>query len=184
VRAAPLGEVWITTREDRRREFDEERLESLRDEAVYARALSPRWIKVAPDGGVLLDETQGVLVRSMAGFYACRLAPTADATEVRPSVLGHAAASDRLAGGLAAAARELGAAGLNLRLAQEQAGRPETLAFLRKLRDGLHAQRGELKVTVLGSAAPARALALATDGVLRMSDKRRQSLELLEAVDP
>lgn len=184
VRAAPLGEVMVTPRGDRRREFDEERLESLRDEAVYARSLSPRWIRVAPDGGVVLDETQSVLVRSMAGFYACRLMPTADVTELRASVLGHAGASDRLAGGLAAAARELGAGGLNLRLREDQADRPETLAFLRKLRDGLHAQRGELKVTLPGAPVPARALALATDGVLRLSDKRRQSLELLEAVHP
>lgn len=184
VRAAPLDEVLITTRGDRRREFDEERLEALRDEAAYARALSPRWIRVAPDGGVVLEETQGVLVRSMAGFYACRLMPTADVSELRASVLGHAGAADRLAGGLAAAARELGAAGLNLRLREDQAGRPETLAFLSKLRDGLHAQRGELKVTVPGGRAPARALALATDGVLRLSEKRRHSLELLEAVHP
>jgi hypothetical protein len=184
VRAAPLGEVWITTKSDRRREFDEGRLESLRDEAVYARALSPRWIKVAADGGVLLDETQSTLVRSMAGFYACRLVPTADMSEVKASVLGHAATAERLAGGLAAAARELGASGLNLRLGGEQAGRPETLAFLSKLREGLHAQRGELRVTLPGREAPARALSLATDGVLRLSAKSRQSLELLEAVKP
>lgn len=184
VRAAPLGEVWVTTRSDRRREFDESRLDSLRDEAAYARALSPRWITVAPDGGVLLDETQSVLVRSMAGFYACRLVPTADFSEVKASVLGHAAAADRLAGGLASAARELGGAGLNLRLRPDQAERPETLAFLRKLRDGLHAQSGELRVTLLGGGAPERALALATDGVLRLSGSTRQSLELLEAVHP
>lgn len=184
VRAAPLGEVWITPKDDRRRGFDEARLETLRDEAVYARALSPRWITVAADGGVLLDETQGVLVRSMAGFYACRLVPMADLSELRASLLSHPPAVERLSGGLTAAVRELGAAGLNLRLRADQAGRPETLAFLRGLREGLHAQRGELTVTLLGSDAPERALALVTDGVLRLSDKRRLTLDLLEAVHP
>jgi hypothetical protein len=149
VRAAPLGDVWITTKDDRRGEFDEGRLQALRDEAAYALALSPRWISVGPGGEVLLDERQSVLIRSMAGFYACRLVATADLTGVKASVLERAAAADRLARALSSAARELGSAGLNIRLGGEQASRPETLAFLRKLRDGLRS-RGELRVTVPG----------------------------------
>ncbi|MDP3541052.1 MAG: hypothetical protein Q8T11_01135 [Elusimicrobiota bacterium] len=183
VRAAPLGDVWITTQDDRRGEFDEDRLEALRDEAVYARALSPRWITVEPEGGVVLDERQSVLIRSMAGFYACRLVATADLTGVRASVLGRTAAADRLAGGLASAARELGSSGLNIRLRGDQASRPETLAFLGKVREGLRS-RGELLVTVQGEEPLERALALVTDGVLRRSARTRQSLELLEAVYP
>lgn len=183
VRAAPLGDVWITTRSDRRGEFDEDRLESLRDEAAYARALTPRWISAGPDGEVLLDERQSVLIRSMAGFYACRLVATADLTGVKASVLQRPASAERLAGGLASAARELGSAGLNVRLTGEQASRPETLAFLSRLRDGLRS-RGELRVTVNGEVAPEPALASVTDGVLRRSAKTRQSLELLEAVHP
>ena len=182
VRAAPLGEVWVAPKADLGG-FDEDRLASLRDEAVYARALSPRWISVRPDGAVILDETQGLMVRSMAGFYACRLAPTADMTGVRPAVLDRRESADRLAGGLAAAARELGAAGINLRLREDLAARPETLSFLRKLREGLNSQRRELKVTVPGAGA-AGELAIATDGVLRPSGKLRHSLELLEAVYP
>lgn len=183
VRAAPLGDVWITTRSDRRGEFDEDRLESLRDEAAYARALTPRWITVASGGEVMLNERQSVLIRSMAGFYACRLVATADLTGVKASVLQRTAGADRLAGGLASAARELGSAGLNIRLRGDQAARPETLAFLRKLRDDLRS-RGELRVTVNGEEPLEAALAAVTDGVLRRSAKTRQSLELLEAVYP
>lgn len=183
VRAAPLGDVWITTKNDRRGEFDEDRLESLRDEAAYARALTPRWISAGPDGEVLLDERQSVLIRSMAGFYACRLVATADLTGVKASVLHRAAGADRLAGALASAARELGSAGLNVRLTGAQAARPETLAFLSRLRDGLRS-RGELRVTVHGEEPAEGALAAVTDGVLRRSAKTRQSLELLEAVHP
>lgn len=183
VRAAPLGDVWITTKSDRRGEFDEDRLDSLRDEAAYARALTPRWISAGPGGEVLLDERQSILIRSMAGFYACRLVATADLTGVRASVLQRAAGADRLADGLASAARELGSAGLNVRLTGEQAARPETLAFLSKLRDGLRS-RGELRVTLHGAEPPEGALAAVTDGVLRRSAKTRQTLELLEAVYP
>ncbi len=183
VRAAPLGDVWITTKSDRGGEFDEDRLEALRDEAAYASALSPRWITVASGGEVLLDERQSVLVRSMAGFYACRLVATADLTGVKAAVLRREPASDRLARGLSSAARELGSAGLNIRLRGEQASRPETLAFLSKLRDGLRA-RGELRVTVHGEGAAREALAAVTDGVLRRSARTRQSLEILEAALP
>ncbi len=182
VRAAPLGDVWITTRSDLRREFDEGRLEALRDEAVYARALSPRWITVSSDGGVLVSETQGVLVRSMAGFYACRLVPAADAGELASAVLSREDGAARLSAGLAAAVRTLNASGLNLRLRGDQAGRPETLAFLARLRDGLHAQRAELWVTLDEGGSPPPALSRAADGVLRPSGKRRQSLELLEDI--
>jgi len=179
VRAAPLGEVWVAAG-DLGREMDDRSLAALRDEAVYARALSPLWIRIAEDGGVLIDEAQSVLLRSMAGFYACRLVPMADGVSLRGTALAPGADADRLSRGLVSAVRDLNAGGLNLRLRGEEAGRPEAIAFLRKLRGLLRAQRRELWITVDGGGPLAPGLADAADGVLRSSGKTRRALELLD----
>jgi hypothetical protein len=179
LRAVPLGEEWLAPKRGAGG-FDEERLDGLREEAVSARAFSPRWVEVAPDGGVAVAETQSVLVRSLAGFYGCRLVPMAG-FPAGPSVLANAASAERAQAGLLAAAAGLNAAGLNLRLRGADVGRPETVVFLSKLRDAFHARREELWVTVDGVRTSDLPLGGAVDGVLRLAKRRRDALEILEA---
>ena len=181
VRAVPLGDEWVAPKRGSSRVFDEERLEGLREEAVSARALSPRWVEVAPDGGVSVVETQSALVRSLAGFYGCRLVPMAEFPASGPSVLANAASAEKALGGMIEAAGGLNAAGLNLRLRGADAGRPQTIVFLSKLREAFHARRWELWVTVDGVRASGLPLGGAVDGVLRPSERRRDALEILEA---
>jgi hypothetical protein len=181
VRAAPLGGEWIAPRHGVARGFDEERLAGLREEAALASALSPRWIEVASDGGVSVVETQGVLVRSLADFYGCRLVPMAEFPAFGASVFASPASAAAALAGFIEAARGLDAAGLNLRLSGGEAARPETVAFLSKLRAALRARREELWVTVDDARAPDAALKEAVDGVLRPAQKRRSDLEILES---
>lgn len=180
-RAQPLGEEWIAPR-GAGRAFEEDRLEVLREEAAAARALSPRWVEVGADGRVSAREPQGVLVRSLAGFYGCRLVPMA---ELAPGAVPFRdpAAARRALAGLEEAARGLDAAGLNLRLRAGDAARPETIAFLARLRGTLRARREALWVTLDGPAPLDPALAAAVDGVLRPSARRRPALEILEAAN-
>ena len=178
VRASALGEVWVTSK-DELSGFDEGKLDDLREEALSARVLSPRWIKVDAGGSVHVAQAQNMLIRSMADFYACRLVPTADLS-VRASALGRGVSVDRLVGGLALAAKEMDAAGLNIRLRGEEARRPEMLAFFRKLHSALRAQKREIWITLDGAGSPHPALAGAADGVLKPSGKPRASLEILE----
>jgi hypothetical protein len=180
VKAARLGERWIAPKRGEPGGFESAALEALREEAVVSRALSPRWISIAADGRVRVDESQSVLIRSLAGFYACRVIPMADFPPLGPSVLGDAAAARRLVGALGAAAAELDAVGLNLLLRGRDADRPETAAFLARLRDELRSRNRELWITVDGPAGPA--VAASVDGVLRPSQAPRPGLERLEAV--
>jgi len=180
VRAAPLAQEWLAPPRGAN-VFDEDRLGELREEAVFARVFSPRWVSVASDGGVRIDETQGVLVRSLAGFYGCRLMPMAELSAYGPFALAGERSAARALAGLSDAARELDAAGLNLRLRGEDAARPQTLAFLAKLRAALRARRARLWVTVDGGGPPDAGLLAAVDGVLRPSEKKWASLEVLEA---
>jgi hypothetical protein len=184
VRAGPLGNEWLAPGRGDARGFDEGRLEGLREEAVTARALSPRWIEVAPDGGVTVAESQGVLGRSLAGFYALRLVPMAEFSGSGASVLGEPARAERARAGLLEAVRGLDAAGLNLRLRGDDARQPAAIAFLTKLRAALRASGRSLWVTVDGAGTLAPALSGAVDGLLRPSVRRRADLEVLEGVPP
>ncbi len=174
VRAAPLGEVWIAP-VDLSRELDAQALAALREEAARARVVSPSWLSVSSDGEVRVDEAQGILLRSMAGFYACRLLPTVE--------LGTGFRAAGLDSRLAAAARELEVPGLNLRLRGGGARDPEMIALVSRARRALRAQGRELWVTIDGGEADP-ALALAADGVLRPSRRTRRSLEIFESARP
>ena len=179
VRAAALGEAWVTAKSELSG-FDEGRLDALREAALSARVLSPRWIKVDPDGDVRVTQAQNVLIRSMADFYACRLVPTADLS-VKASALDRGVRVDRLIGDLIMAAKEMDASGLNVRFRGEEAARPEMLAFLRKLYSAFRAQKQEIWITLDGAGASPSDLAGAADGVLRPSEKPRAALEMLHA---
>jgi hypothetical protein len=184
VRAAPLDEEWLAPKRGATRGFDEQRLGELREEAVFASVLSPRWIQVGSDGAVAVDESQAVLVRSLAGFYGCRLVPMAELSADGPFALADASRAARALSGLSGAARGLDAGGLNLRLRGEDAERPETLAFLARLREALRARRQRLWVTLDGGGEPGAALRSSVDGVLRPAERKWAGLEILEAARP
>jgi hypothetical protein len=177
-----LGEEWISFKRDLAAGFDEESLQDLRDEAVHARAVSPLWVKVAVGGDVSVAETQGEFIRSMAGFYGCRLIPMADLQDVAAWPPERSGRSDKLVGDLADAAGMLDAAGLNLRVRGDQARSPDTLVFLTKLQAVLHLRQRELWVTIDRARGPESALRSVVDGVLEPSDRSTPDLELLEGV--
>jgi hypothetical protein len=182
VKAGPLGDEWISFRRDAGTRFDENRLEALREEAVRARAMSPLWVDVASDGKVSVAETDGQLIRSMAGFYGCRLMPMAEFPEHGVAALESPGGVDRLAGDLADSTGILYAAGLNLRLRGDQAKRPETLALLTKLQAVLHIRRRELWVTVDRADGLESAIGQSVDGILKASPKTMLGIEVLEAL--
>jgi hypothetical protein len=181
VHAAPLGEVWIAPSRGPRREFDETGLVGMRAESVAARAYSPRWVAIGSDGAVTIDETQSVLVRSLAGFYGCRLLPMAEFPPFGVFVLREPAHAAKALAGLIEAARRLDAAGLNLRLRAADVDRPETVAFLTALHGDLRARREELWVTVDGRADAVVALAGSVDGVLLPAARSRPDFEVLKS---
>jgi hypothetical protein len=184
-RVGPVKETWIAFKDGGARVgFDEDRLEPLREEAVRARAISPRWLAVHKDGSVVVERAQETLIRSLAGFYGCRLVPMAELPAGGVGFLSDPAASTRLAGGLEAAARELDAAGLNLRMRGADLERPHAMRFLRELRAALRASRRQLWITVDGADASIEGAAAIADGVLRPADPAKADFELLDAVPP
>ncbi len=182
VRAGPVKETWVAFKDGGAQVgFDEARLDALREEAVYARAITPRWLTVGKDGSVVIAREQETLIRSLAGFYGCRLVPMAELPSGL-AVLSDPAASSRLLGGLQAAARELDAAGVNLRVRADALARPETRRFLGRLRAELRAARREVWITADGPERPAGEAPPPVDGVLRPSPNARAGYELLDAV--
>lgn len=177
VRAAPLGQEWISFK------GDDMRLDGLREAAVHARAMSPLWVKIAADGGVSVAQTQGDLIRSLAGFYGCRLVPMADFPVFGVSALGNSVVTNKLIGDLAGAAGQMDAQGLNLHLRGGQARRPETIAFLAKLHAVFHARHRELWVTVDGARGLEPAMGRSVDGMLEPSKRIKPDYELLEALN-
>lgn len=181
VKAAPLAERWISFKKGRvQGAFDDRVLEGLRERAALARAVSPRWLAISPDGGVSIDLEQQSLVRSLAGFYSCRLIPMAEISG-GGSALDDVAAADRALASLEQAARVLDAPGVNLRLRGADAERPGMLRFVARLRDAVHGSRRELWVTLDEGREADPALAAAADGVLRAASAPNADLELLEA---
>ena len=175
-RARPTDGEWIAWKAEGGRDgFNDGRLESLRERAVYAGVISPRWISIRPEGGVSVAEAQGELIRSLAGFYSCRLVPMADMPSFDPSAAG------ALSTGLTDAVLAMGAPGLNLRLRAESLDRPQTLRFLENLRAAFRSRRRELWITVDGDVAIAPAIVAAVDGVLRPVKNISGDFELLHA---
>jgi hypothetical protein len=179
VRAAPLSGQWITWKRASSAALEDKDLDLFREEAVFSRAISPLWVKAAPDGSVAVAETQGGLLRSLAGFYGCRLIPTALLPPSEAALLARPAETEKLLSGLIGAADGLDAAGLNLRLRSSTLARPETRRFLARLRSELRGRRRELWVTVDGAGAAPEG-ALAADGVLRPARESPAEIEILE----
>lgn len=174
VRAAPAGREWIAPGTG----LSEESLDALRREAVFARAISPRWVSISADGGVTTTETHGPLIRTVAGFFGCRLVPMAELPG--GAELG-ASGSDRVLARLEEAVRRLDAAGLNVRLSGSEAARPEVALLLSRLGGDLHAGGRELWVTVERRGIAGPAIRGVVDGVLRPEGRSKDGLDFLEA---
>jgi hypothetical protein len=175
-RAGPVKERWIALGNAG---LDESRLGPLREAAIHARAISPRWLSVKEDGELVFSRKQETLIRALAGFYGCRLVPMAVFPPAGASVVADAGAAARLLRELSSAARDLDAPGLNLRMGAGQLERPEMARFLVRLRAVLRGARRELWVTADGPAGAAAA-APSVDGVLRPSSNSA-GFELLVA---
>jgi hypothetical protein len=180
VRAAPLGERWISPTPEFLAEVESRPLDGLREEAVSARAISPRWIAVANSGKVTAVSTQEALLRSMAGFYGCRLIPMAEFPNGGASILSDAGSARRLALGLADAARSLDVPGVNLRLRRGDASRDGFRAALAEIHEVLKEGGRELWITLDAGAPADPRLASAVDGVLRASGTVRGGIENLD----
>lgn len=173
VRARPVPDRWLALPPA----LDERRLDQLREEAVGSRVFAPRWVAVAGDGGVRVAAPQEQLVRSLAGYYSCRLVPMAEL----PPLGADQARGDRLAADLAAAALRLDAPGLNLRLRPEDVGSPNAARLLSRLGGRLRSERRRLWITVDDASRLDRAAAAAVDGVLTPARTRADGFEVLEA---
>lgn len=173
VRARPVPERWLALPPA----LDEGKLEQLREEAVGSRVFAPRWLRVAADGAVTVAAQQETLVRSLAGYYSCRLVPMAD----MPAIGDDAASGERLAADLAEAARRLNVPGLNLRLRPEHLASPATARVLASLRERLKPGKRRLWITVDDAARLDSAAFRAVDGVLTPSTARTPGFEILEA---
>lgn len=181
-RAAPAPAEAIAFEEGAPRAgFDEGRLDALREAAALARAIVPRWLSVRRDGGVVVARQQETLIRSLAGFYGCRLLPTAELPQ-GGDLFRDPASARRLAGGLAAAARELEADGLNLRGRAADLERPAARRFLKDLRRELKADGRELWTTIDGPAV--EPWTLPADSVLRPTGRDLPGYDLLAALPP
>lgn len=180
VAARPLGRDWIALEGEGIAEgFDERRLSALREEAVQARAISPRWIRISPTGGISLAEDPLDLIRSLAGFYRCELVPMAELPARGAELLQDPAAARRLQEALTAAAEDLESVGLNMRLSREDAARPETARFLAGLRRSLNASRRTLWATLPEPALAEDPITQAVDGVLIPAKRAVPTLALL-----
>lgn len=182
VRAAPLSPVWLAPKRDAAGGFAEADLEALREEAVRASAVSPAWLRVSPDGTVSVLETQGLLVRSLAGFYGCRLMPAAEFSRLDAATLGVPENRDRLVVALTDAASALEAGGINVRLRASDAEAPEGVAFLAALRGSLRAQKRALVLTLEGPPRAEGPLRQAVDELLRPSPRSTAGFDVFEAV--
>ncbi|MBI4349752.1 MAG: hypothetical protein HY553_23145 [Elusimicrobia bacterium] len=172
VRARPLEERWLAF--DRAPDVSPELLGSLRAQAVEARVLAPRWIVVGARGSVRVlppDE----LTRSLAGFYRCRLIPTA-VFNGWPRPQDFRATAE----GLAAVAEALNVPGVNLRLPPDT---PGASGLARELRAALWRRHRLLWVTVRNDAQ-ARQWADDAEQVLSSHGTDASGVETLRRREP
>jgi peptidoglycan/xylan/chitin deacetylase (PgdA/CDA1 family) len=170
--AAPLSAGWLgVEREALAGDPDAEvrLLEVLRERAVFAAVLTPRWLEVLADGRVSAVDEDREFARSLAGYYRCALVPMLDFASPEARLPEDRAGADRMLEEIMAALRGTEAAGLNIRLSARRPGE-ETHYLLGRLRARLHEGRRRLYITVDGTSGGQPWLRLA-DGVLRASER-------------
>jgi hypothetical protein len=186
VRARPVGGDWVAWNDGAANsQAEENRLPGLRSQAIAAHALSPHWLSIGSDGGISKagTEDQRDFIKSLAGFYRCRLVPMVDFIPSETALLGDANSALKLSKELAAEAAALEVAGLNLNLHGWQADQSQAAHFLSDLRDELHARRLGLWITLDQTQAEPPELSQAVDGVLRSVAMAGSGLELLKLSD-
>lgn len=176
LRAGPLEQRWIAL-DLPRAETGPDFYERLRQEAVTAHGISPRWLSLSADGRIEATGADREFVRALAGFNRCLLAPLVDAS-ASAGLPSDDRVVERLQSGLAAAAVELDAAGLNVRLSTTAVADPTSARFLAGLAKRLRVTQRRLWVTVDG---PAAAPMVDAAGWLRVSTAPYQGAELLDA---
>lgn len=167
VSAAPLRHRWLAL-DLAQSVWEPGFMELLREEAVFARAISPRWFEVKDGGVVLSTGTDSEFVRALAGFNRCLLVPMVDAGELPedPREL------RRLQRALASTAVSMDLDGLNVRMSSGTALASEK--FLDGLGQHLRLSQRRLWVTAEGAERP---------GWLRTSTSPANGTALLEAYE-
>jgi hypothetical protein len=152
--ASPLAPRWIgVSREapsaDPR--VEEALAEALRERAVFASALSPRWLEVLADGRIVPSEENLEFARSLAGYYRCAFVPMVDFASPRAGMPRDRGQADRMVDTIMHALRGSEAVGVNVRL-DARAGGEHSVYLLASLRRRLHETRRRLYVTPAGTA--------------------------------
>ena len=184
--AAPLSAHWLSFSHEAiaaNSVAEQALIDGVREHAVYASVLSPRWLDVLADGRIAPADDDRLLVRSLAGYYRCLLVPMVDFAAPNARLPQDRAAADRMIDQVVASLAGSEAVGLNLRLSASRAGRAETEYFLSHLRERLHAGKWRLYITLDGSAHDAPWLRQA-DGVLRATSQPVPGASVLESFDP
>jgi hypothetical protein len=184
--AAPLGSHWLSISRDgivANSVEDQKLLDGVREHAVYASVLSPRWLDVLADGRVMPTDDNRELVRSLAGYYRCQLVPMVDFAAPAARLPGDRADADRMIDEVLASLRGSEATGLNVRLSAARAAGAQTDYFLSHLKARLHQERRRLYITVDGAPRGAPWLREA-DGVLRATSSPVRGAAVLETLGP
>ncbi len=180
--AAPLGPRWISVNRDEVAgdpSAEKRLVDGVRDEAVYANVLSPRWMDVLADGRVSPVDDDRQLLRELAGYYRCLLVPMVDFAAPQARIPADRAQADQLLDGVIAALAGSEAVGLNIRISPSRAQPERAAYFLSRLRQRLHDQKRRLWITLDGPERAAPWLKEA-DGVLRPVRELVPGASLLE----
>lgn len=184
--AAPLNERWLSLNREALAsagaQATQDLLEGVRERAVFASVLSPRWLDVLADGRVTPTDADRELVRNLAGYYRCLLVPMVDFAAPDARLPADRAAADRMLEDLLASLRGSEAAGLNLRLSSARAAGAQTEYLLSRLRVRLHEQKRRLWLTVEPGAA--HPWLREADGLLRPAGQVGPGAALLDPVAP
>src|SRR5262249_20379220 len=126
-------------------------LDGVREHAVFASVLSPRWLDVLADGRVTQTDEDRELIRSLAGYYRCELVPMVDFAAPKARLPADRAAADGMIETLLASLKGSEAVGLNLKLSAARAAGAQTDYFLSHLRVRLHGEKRRLYITFDGA---------------------------------
>jgi hypothetical protein len=121
---------------------------------------------VNADGSPSINAPHAEFVRSLAGYYNCRLVPMIELTPASLPALERPGVSRELASFFAASSRGFKGKGLNLRLPISGEPSRSQLEFIRLLREALRASDQDLWITVDGGR-PGSAVSEGVRDVLR-----------------
>lgn len=167
--AAPLAPRWLSvSRESVAGDLESERLlmDGLRERAVFASVLSPRWLEVLADGRVAPVDEDREFARSLAGYYRLSLVPMIDFAAPNAKLPATRPGADKMLEEIMASLGGSEATGLNIRMGPGRAGGDATAYLLSRLRARLHQGKRRLYITLDGPQSVEPWLRQ-VDGVLR-----------------